>query len=127
MLHQVRSESTPKPAGPYSPGIRCGQFLFVSGQGPFDPQSGQVPGDSIEVQTRQTLENVRAILAAGGTDLAHVVKTTVILTDVSLFGRMNEIYKQYFAEPYPARVTYGAALANPRMLVEIDAVAYLGD
>ena len=126
MLHQVRSESTPKPAGPYSPGIRCGQFLFVSGQGPFDPQSGQVPGDSIEAQTRQTLENVRAILA-GGTDLAHVVKTTVILTDVSLFGRMNEIYKQYFAEPYPARVTYGAALANPRMLVEIDAVAYLGD
>jgi len=127
VLHQVRNENTPRAAGPYSPGIRCGQLLFVSGQGPFEPKSGQIPGDSIEAQTRQTLENVRAILAAGGTDLAHVVKATVILTDMSLFGRMNEVYKQYFTEPYPARVTFGAALANPKMLVEIDAVAYLGD
>lgn len=96
MHHPLRSENTPKPAGPYSPGIRCGQFLFLSGQGPFDPKSGQIPGDSIEEQTRQTLRNVSSILSAGGTDLAHVVKTAVILTNMSLFGRMNEVYKQYF-------------------------------
>jgi len=126
MRNPVVTDSAPRPAGPYTQAIRCGDYVFVSGQGPFEPGTGRLRGNIIEEQTRKTLENVRAILAASGASMDDIVKVSVLLTDTSLFGRMNRVYEEYFAEPYPARVTCGASLANPNMLIEIDAIAYLG-
>jgi 2-iminobutanoate/2-iminopropanoate deaminase len=122
----IRTDKAPAAVGPYSQGYKAGDFIFVAGQGPLEPQSGKVKGDTIEEQTRQTLENIKAILEASGASMGDVVKTTVILTDLADFKRMNEVYKTFFSEPFPPRITYGASLALPNMLIEIDAVAYLG-
>jgi 2-iminobutanoate/2-iminopropanoate deaminase len=126
MKQVIRTDKAPAAVGPYSQGYRAGDFIFVAGQGPLDPQSGKVKGDTIEEQTRQTLENIKVILEASGASMGDVVKTTVILTDLANFKRMNEVYKTFFSEPFPPRITYGASLALPNMLIEIDAVAYLG-
>jgi 2-iminobutanoate/2-iminopropanoate deaminase len=115
----------PAPGGAYSPGIRAGDWLFVAGQGPTDPATGQLAGATIEEQTRQVLENVRRILQAGGADMHHVVKATVHLADLTHFQRFNAVYAEYFAEPRPVRTTVGSAL--PGILVEIDVIAYLGE
>jgi 2-iminobutanoate/2-iminopropanoate deaminase len=122
----IRTDKAPAAVGPYSQGYKAGDFIFVAGQGPLDPQSGKVKGDTIEEQTRQTLENIKVILEASGASMGDVVKTTVILTDLANFKRMNELYNTFFSEPFPARITYGGGLALPNMMVEIDAVAYLG-
>ena len=127
MREIIKTDRAPAAVGPYSQGCRAGDFIFVAGQGPLDPQTGKVRGDTVEEQTRQTLENIKAILEAGGASMGDVVKVTVILTDLANFRPMNEVYKTFFSEPFPARVTYGAALALPNMLVEIDAVAYVGE
>lgn len=122
---QITTASGASPAGAYSQGIRAGDFVFVSGQGPLDPATGQIVGETIEEQTERTLENVKAILEAAGATLADVVKTTVHLSDLSLFPRYNEVYASYFPEPRPARTTVGSELLG--IMVEIDAIAYLGD
>ena len=126
MKEVIKTDKAPAAIGPYSQGYKAGDYIFVSGQGPLDPQTGKVKGDTIEEQTRQTLENIKAILQANGASMKDVVKVTVVLTDLSNFKPMNEVYKTFFPEPFPARITYGASLALTRMLVEIDAIAYVG-
>jgi len=118
--------STPtgaQPVGAYSQGLRAGDFVFVSGQGPLDPKTGKVVGSTIEEQTSRVLENIKAILEAGGAGMSDVVKVSAHLSDMSLFDRYNRIYGSYFPDPKPARTTVGSQL--PGILVEIDAIAYI--
>lgn len=114
-----------RPGGAYSPGMRVGDFVFVSGQGPKNPQTGQIAGDTIEEQTAQVLDNVRAVLEAGGATMADVVKVTAHLSDLALFDRYNAVYATYFPDPKPTRTTVGSQLQG--ILVEIDAIAYVGE
>lgn len=118
---QLKNTTTTNAA--YSPGIRVNDFIFISGQGPIDAD-GKVVGETIEEQTRITLENVKAVLEAAGATLADVVKATVHLDDMSLFDRYNAVYKSYFPDPRPARTTVGSQLGD--ILVEIDVIAYIG-
>lgn len=121
----IQSVTLPKPGGAYSPGLRAGDFVFVSGQGPTNPATGKLAGDTIEEQTAQVLENIKAILEAGGATMADVVKATVHLSDLSLFPRYNSVYAQYFPDPKPVRTTVGSQLLG--ILVEIDVIAYVGE
>ena len=109
---------------PYSPGLRVGDFVFISGQVPRDPATGKIVGETIEEQTKQVLENIKALLAAGGATMADVVKVSAHLTDLSLFDRYNSVYVTYFPDPKPTRTTVGSQLLG--FLVEIDAIAYVG-
>jgi len=121
---QIRTDGAAAPGGAYSQGIRAGDFVYVSGQGPIDPTTGTVVGETIEEQTERTLENVKAILEAGGATMADVVKSTVHLSDLALFDRYNGVYSSYFPDPKPVRTTVGSALLG--IMVEIDVVAYVG-
>lgn len=125
MKQAISTEKVPVTGSPYSAGMRAGDFVFVSGQIPMDGQTKTIP-DGIEAQTRQALENVKAVLEASGATMGDVVKVSVVLTDMADFGAMNEVYRTYFSDPLPARITYGGMLARPEMVVEIDAVAYTG-
>ena len=122
---EIRTSESAAPSGAYSQAIRAGDFVFVAGQGPLDPGTGKVVGDTIEEQTERTLENVKAILAEAGAGLADVVKSSVHLSDLSLFPRYNEVYARYFPDPKPARTTVGSSLLG--ILVEIDVIAYVGE
>lgn len=124
---KITTRSGASPIGPYSQGIRVGDFIFVSGQGALDPATGQLVGDTIEEQTARVLENIKAILEAGGATMADVVKANAYLSDMSLFQRYNAVYVTYFPDPKPARTTVSAALPGEGMLVEIDVVAYVGE
>lgn len=110
--------------GPYSPALRAGQFLFLSGQIPLDA-AGSVVAGGIREQTTQVLENMRGLLAAGGAGFAQVVKTTIYLADIADFAVVNEIYATYFSAPYPARATVQVARLPRDVRVEIDAIALL--
>ncbi len=121
---QIKTSSAAGPAGAYSQGIRAGDFVFVAGQGPRNPATGLM-GETIEEQTAQVLENIKAILEAGGATMADVVKSTVHLSDVALFDRYNKVYATYFPDPKPVRTTVGSQLMG--ILVEIDVIAYVGD
>ena len=120
---KIETAAGPRPICPYSQGLRAGDFIFVSGQGPWDPSSGEVCGTTIEEQTARALGNVTAVLEAGGASMADVVKVTAHLSDMSLFERYNRVYSSYFADPRPVRTTVGAQLLGN--LVLIDAVAYV--
>ena len=125
-LKAVSTPNAPGAIGPYSQGLRAGDFLFLSGQIPLDPATGQiVPGGIVE-QTHQVLKNLGAVLTAGGASYAQVTKTTVYLQDMAEFGAMNEVYGTYFSAPAPARATIQAAALPRGVKVEIDVVAYLG-
>lgn len=119
----VTSGKLPAVKGPYSPAIRAGGFVFVSGQGPIDPKSGEPVKGPIEDQTRLVLENVRAILEAAGSSLDRVVKTTVYLADIQDFAAMNEVYATFFGDQPPARTTIQAANLPLGIGVEIEAIA----
>lgn len=121
---QITTTSGAPPAGAYSQGLRAGDFIFVSGQGPLDPATGKVVGETIEEQTARTLDNIQAILEAGGATLADVVKVSAHLSDLALFADYNRVYARYFPDPKPARTTVGSQLNG--ILVEIDAIAYVG-
>ncbi len=120
----VRTPNAPQPLGPYSQGIKAGNFLFVAGQGPIDPKTGQMSSEEIETQTRQTLENIKAIVEASGLSMRDLVKVSIFLKNVDDFRKMNEVYKTFFPENPPARTTVEAKLPAPGMLIEIDAIAY---
>ena len=122
---QITTKSGASPIGAYSQGLHVGDFIFVSGQGPLDPVTGQIVGDTVEEQTARVLENIKAILEAGGATMADVVKVTAHLSDLSLFERYNKVYATYFPDPKPTRTTVGSQLLG--ILVEIDAIAYVGD
>lgn len=121
---QITTTFGASPMGAYSQGLRAGDFIFVSGQGPIDPATGKIVGDTIEEQTARTLENLKSILEAGGATMADVVKVTAHLTDLSNFAAYNKVYATYFPDPKPVRTTVGSQLLG--MLVEIDAIAYVG-
>ena len=115
----------PAPKGAYSPGVRAGGLVFVSGQVPRDPRTGALVGeDDMRAQARQTLANVAGVLAAAGASLADVVSVTVHLADVGDWAAFDAVYREAFAPPYPTRTVVGAALRG--ILVEITAVAYVG-
>ncbi|MCJ7751576.1 MAG: Rid family detoxifying hydrolase [Armatimonadetes bacterium] len=119
----IISDELPAPKGPYSPAIRAGGFVFVSGQGPIDPATGEVVKRDIQQQTRLVLENVRAILGAAGSSLDKVVKTNVYLSDIANFAAMNEVYATFFTAEPPARTTIQAAALPLGIDVEIDVIA----
>jgi 2-iminobutanoate/2-iminopropanoate deaminase len=121
--HAVASPNAPKAIGPYSAALRAGQLLFVSGQVPLDPDTGSMIDGDIGAQTRRVLRNIGALLQAGGLSPAHVVRTTVFLADMNDFGAMNEVYREFFAEPYPARSTVQAARLPRDARIEIDVIA----
>ena len=123
-IQQLTTSSGVKPGGAYSQGIRAGDFIFVSGQGPIDPATGKVVGETIEEQTERTIENIQAILAAGGATLANVVKVSAHLDNLGHFDAYNRVYSKYFPDPKPARTTVGSQLKG--IMVEIDAIAYVG-
>jgi 2-iminobutanoate/2-iminopropanoate deaminase len=120
----VTASGAPEPAGPYSHAVVANGFVYVSGQGPFVPGTGEMP-DGFQDQVRQTFENLRTILEAAGSDLDNVVKVNAYLTDLTRFAQFNEVYKDFFGDGPPARTTVGADLLG--ILVEIDCVAVLGD
>ena len=113
----------PKPVGAYSPAVRAGDFVFISGQVPRDPRTNALAGDDIESQVRGTLSNVKNALATAGATLDDVVSVTAYLADVDDWGKFNDIYKETFRAPYPTRTAIGANLRG--ILVEISAVAYV--
>jgi 2-iminobutanoate/2-iminopropanoate deaminase len=122
----ISTGGAPKAIGPYSQGVRAGQLLFVSGQIPLDPSTGQMVAGGITDQTRRVLDNVGAVLTAGGRSFADVVRTTIFLADMSDFAAVNEVYGQYFSEPYPARATVQVARLPRDARVEIDVIASYG-
>lgn len=120
----LSTEKAPQAIGPYSQGIDTGNLLFLSGQIPICPAEGKITASDIEGQTKQSLENVKAVLESAGCTMDNVVKTTVLLKDIADFTKMNEIYKGYFREgSYPARSAFQAAALPQGALVEIEVVA----
>lgn len=122
----VFSKDAPAPIGPYSQAVRVGDWLFVSGQIPVDPSTNEVVSGGIVAQTRQVLQNLQAILNAEGASLQNIVKTTIYLQDLYDFKAMNEVYETYFSQPYPARATVEVSALPKGVLIEIEAIAYLG-
>lgn len=123
MKEIIATETAPKAIGPYSQAVRRHGFLFLSGQIPLDPKTGELVAASIQAQTERVLENVEAILKAAGLKLDDVVKTTVFLKDISDFSQMNETYGKYFGSNPPARSTVEVARLPRDVKVEIDAIA----
>ncbi len=126
MKRTISTGAAPAAIGPYSQAIRAGDFLFVSGQIGLDPATKNLVDGGIEAQARRALEHVAAILAAAGTDMRAVVKTTVLLQSMDDFPKLNETYASFFGEEPPARATYQVAKLPLGALVEIEAIAYLG-
>lgn len=118
----IVAENAPAAIGPYSAATQVGNTVYVSGQLPADPVTGAFP-EGIAQQTRQSLENVKAVLEAAGMTMADVTKTTVLLSDIANFGAMNEVYATFFEAPYPARAAFQVAALPKGALVEIEAVA----
>ncbi|MCL2560852.1 MAG: RidA family protein [Rikenellaceae bacterium] len=123
MKKVIHSDNAPKAVGPYSQAIEVGGVLYISGQLPVNPATGLVP-DTIEAQTAQCLENVGAILREAGCDYSNVVKSTVLLDDMGDFGKMNEVYVQYYTTDMPARVCYEVSRLPLGAKVEIETIAY---
>lgn len=125
MKDVVLTDKGPKPIGPYSQAVKSGGFLFASGQVSLDPRSNEFVAGDIRQQTERVLENIKAILEAGGTNLHHVVKATVFLKDMNDFAGMNEVYGRYFTAAPPARSTVQVARLPKDALVEIEVTATL--
>ena len=125
MRHAVWAPNAAKPIGPYSPAIRAGNLLFLSGQVAFDPSTGALIDGDISAQTDQVMRNIGALLNAAGTDFAHVLRTTVFLADMGEFAKMNEVYARYVVDPPPARSTVQVARLPRDARVEIDVIAVL--
>ena len=120
----VKTDKAPLPIGPYSQAVRAGDFLFISGQVGVDPKTKTIVNGGIEAQTRQTLQNIAAILGAAGLSFEKVVKVTVFLADMKDFRKMNDVYATYFKTNPPARTTVQAQLPVADAVVEMDAIAY---
>ena len=125
MRQAVAAPGAPQAIGPYSPAIRAGNFLFLSGQIPLDPATGALVAGDIAVQTEQVMRNIAALLSAAGAGFEHVVRTTVFLLDMNEFAAMNEVYARFAADPPPARSTVQVARLPRDARVEIDVIAVL--
>ena len=119
----ISTSEAPAAIGPYSQAVSAGGFLFLSGQIPIEPTTGETVTGSVSIQTRRVLENLKAVLEEAGLTTDSVVKTTVYMTDLSEFAAMNEVYAEYFTEPYPARATVEVRALPKGVAVEMDAVA----
>jgi 2-iminobutanoate/2-iminopropanoate deaminase len=121
----VTSDDAPKAQGVYTPAIRAGQLLFVSGQIPVDPRTGQIVDGDISAQADQSMRNVGALLKAAGAGWEHVVRTTVFLADMNDFAAMNVVYARYVVDPAPARATVQVARLPRDVRIEVDAIAVI--
>ncbi|MCM3740715.1 RidA family protein [Oceanobacillus luteolus] len=124
MVKAINTENAPAAIGPYSQAIQAGEFLFVSGQIPVDPETGEIV-EGIEKQTEQVMENLKAVLKEAGTDFSQAVKFTIYLNSMEDFATVNEIYGNYLIEPYPARATIEVSRLPKDVLVEIDCIAHV--
>mgnify|MGYP000134111308 CR=1 FL=1 len=122
----IVTDKAPLPVGPYSQAIKAGNLIFVAGQGPIDPRTRQIIGNTIEEQTEATLKNIKAILEEAGSSMENVVKVTVYLNSMEDFEAMNKVYSRFFKEKPPARTTIQAKLWR-NIMVEIDAIAVAPD
>lgn len=122
-MKQIHSEQAPAAIGPYSQAIEVNGFIFASGQIPVDPATGNFVEGGVKEQTRQCLTNAKHVLEAAGTDLSHVVKTTVYLDSMDDFAAMNEVYAEFFAQPYPARSAVAVDRLPKGALVEVEVLA----
>ncbi|MDE5791240.1 MAG: RidA family protein [Muribaculaceae bacterium] len=125
MKKEIITEKAPGAIGPYSQAVKAGNLIFVSGQLPINPATGEMPVE-IKEQTRQSIANIKAILEAEGATLDNVVKTTCLLADMSLFGPMNEVYAEEFKKVYPARAAFAVKELPKAALVEIEVIAVVG-
>lgn len=125
MNQEINTAGAPAAIGPYSQAIQAGNTIYVSGQLPIDPATGAFAGEDIAAQTRQSLTNLKNILAEAGADMSAVVKTTVLLADIADFAAMNAVYGEFFSAPYPARAAFQVACLPRNARVEIEAVAVI--
>lgn len=122
-MKAISTTSAPKAIGPYSQAIQVGNFIFTSGQIPIDPSTGTIVDGGIKAQARQSLQNIKAIMEESGIEMKNIIKTTVFLSDMNDFAEMNEVYAEFFTEPYPARSAVAVKTLPKGALVEIEAVA----
>lgn len=122
-IEKIQTVAAPAAIGPYSQGVRVGEWVFFSGQIPLDPMTGEVVEGGIEEQARQVMKNMGAVLEAAGLGFGDVVKTTIFLTDLGDFARVNQIYGSRFADPFPARSTVQVAALPKGVAVEIECIA----
>jgi 2-iminobutanoate/2-iminopropanoate deaminase len=125
MRELITAAGAARAIGPYSPALKVGNMLFLSGSIPLDPVSGQLVEGGIKEQATRVMENIKALLAAAGADFSNVARTTVFMVDLGEFAAMNEIYASYFTAPYPARSTVQVAKLPRDVRVEIDVIAVL--
>lgn len=127
MNKALHTDNAPAAIGPYSQAVQAEKTIYVSGQLPVDPTTGEFAGEDIKAQTKQSLTNIKNILASAGADMSDVTKTTVLLQDIADFGAMNEVYAEFFTEPYPARAAFQVAALPKGAKVEIEAVAVISE
>jgi 2-iminobutanoate/2-iminopropanoate deaminase len=123
MKRIIKTDKAPQAIGPYSQAIETDQMLFISGQIPLNPESGEIEGMTISEQTKRVLSNIEAILESAGYGIKHVVKTTCMLADINDFTAMNEVYSMYFNDVLPARSTFGVSALPKGVKIEIDVIA----
>ena len=126
MRELVTAAGAPRAIGPYSPALKVGNLLFLSGSIPLDPVSGQLVSGGIVEQTTRVMENIKTLLEAAGASFNNVARTTVFMVDLAEFGAMNDVYSKYFTAPYPARSTVQVVKLPRDVRVEIDVIAVLG-
>ncbi|HJP99091.1 MAG TPA: RidA family protein [Rhodanobacteraceae bacterium] len=122
----IHSDSAPAAIGPYSQAVRAGNTLYLSGQTPLDPATGEMVAGGIDAQASRVFENLKAVLAAAGASFDDVVRVAIYMTDLGNFGAVNDVMKKYFREPYPARSTIGVAGLPRGAAVEVDVIAVTG-
>jgi 2-iminobutanoate/2-iminopropanoate deaminase len=123
MKKVINTNNAPAPIGPYSQAIAAGNFLFVSGQIPSDPSTGEIVSGDIKAETKQVMENIKAVLSEAGVGFSNIVKTTIFLTDMQSFGQVNEVYGTYFTNQFPARETVQVSALPKNVNVEISVIA----
>lgn len=127
MKKSLSTTKAPAAIGPYSQAVRAGDFIYISGQLPIDPATGEFAGTEIAAQSKQSLSNIKAILESEGLSMDDLVKTTVLLKNIGDFAAMNEVYATFFNKECPARAAYEVAALPKNALVEIEAIAYCGE